>query len=450
MHKYSVKSKSHHRLLISGVDLWNASGVQKSVDIAIEDGIVRRIGKDLDLNAHLDFVVLRADGYVLMPSGVDAQVHLRVPGQEQKETATSGLWAAVSGGVGALLTMPNTKPVLDNIETLALAKQVIAGPEAETGVRVLFSAAMTMGQRGHEVVDFLALAKAGIFAFTDDGVGVSDDKIMLQVLKGAAPTGLPVLQHAEVPGHGGVLAGGPVQVAIGSVAYPVWAEVDMVQRDLDLLKQVPTARYHVLHVSAAGTLSLIAAAKKSGLHVTCEASPHHLFFTSEEIVPDNSAFKMNPPIRSASDRSQLQSALASGACDFMATDHAPHESAVKTNNFKTSAFGTTGLETSLRVMIDLWQKGAITATRLVDAWSKAPAAFLGISATHGEISEGRPMSGVLCDVTAKQAAVREDDFAGLSRNSCFIGTKLPGIVLATILGQKVHCLRGFNFDSKKG
>ena len=217
MQHHSIKSHSHHRLLISGVDLWNASGVEKSVDIAIEDGIVVKIARDLDLNDHLDFVIVRADGYTLMPAGVDAQVHLRVPGQAQKETATSGLWAAVSGGVGALLTMPNTKPVLDNTETLALAKREIAGPEAETGVRVLFSAAMTMGQRGHEVVDFSALARAGVFAFTDDGVGVADDKIMLAVFKGAAPTGLPVLQHAEVPGHGGVLAGGPVQIAIGSI-----------------------------------------------------------------------------------------------------------------------------------------------------------------------------------------------------------------------------------------
>jgi dihydroorotase len=450
MRNNSVKSKSERRILIKGVDVWNAQDVQKTVDIAVENGIVLKIAKDLNVQTYPGFVEIPAQGYVLMPAGVDAQVHLRVPGQAQKETATSGLWAAVAGGVGALLTMPNTKPVLDNPETLEQAKREIAGPEAETGVKVLFSAAMTMGQRGQEVVDFAGLARAGVHAFTDDGVGVADDNVMLAVFKGAASTGLPLLQHAEVPGHGGVLAGGPVQEAIGSVAYPVAAEVDMVKRDLELLKLVPTARYHVLHVSAGETLQAVDQAKKSGLKVTCEVSPHHLFFVSTDIEPNNSAFKMNPPVRSATDRRELQAALASGLCDFMATDHAPHEAAVKTANFKTSAFGCTGLETSLRVLISLWQRGSLSATRLVETWSTAPAAFLGISSSHGRIAEGRPLNAVLCDVNAKENLVEAEDFLGLSRNSCFIGTSLPGLVLATFLGQRIHGLRGFNFDQKLG
>jgi dihydroorotase len=444
MRQYKIKSHLATGLLIKNADLWNASGVRPGVDIAVKDGLVLKITKGLNRSDFAGFKEIDACGLVILPAGVDAQVHLRVPGQENKETAESGLWAAVYGGVGALLTMPNTKPVLDNLSTLEIAKREVAGPEAETGVKVLFSAAMTMGQKGRECVDFDALARGGVSAFTDDGVGVADDGVMLQVFKGAARTGLPLLQHAEVPGHGGVLAAGPVQEAIGSVPYPESAEVDMVDRDLRLLKSVPEARYHVLHISAAGTLRSVNEARRSGLKVTCEVSPHHLFFTAEDIKEGNSSFKMNPPIRSATDRESLQAALASGACDFMATDHAPHEPEVKSLNFKTSAFGTTGLETSLRVLIDLWKKGAISETRLVDAWATAPARFLGVSSTFGEIAEGRPFNAVVCDVTAPTATVRESDFVGLSRNSCFIGTSLPGRIMATILGQKIHYMNGFD------
>jgi dihydroorotase len=439
-----IKSYSSGRFLITSADLWNVSGVRLGVDIAVKDGQVVNIGKALNRSDFRGFKEIAAPGLVILPAGVDAQVHLRVPGQQQKETAESGLWAAVSGGVGAMLTMPNTKPVLDNLDTLELAKREVAGPEFETGVKVLFSAAMTMGQRGRECVDFDALARGGVSAFTDDGVGVADDVVMLQVFKGAAPTGLPLLQHAEVPGHGGVLAAGPVQKVIGSVPYPESAEVDMVDRDLKLLKQVPDARYHVLHISAAGTLRSVNEARRSRLKVTCEVSPHHLFFTSEDIKEGNSSFKMNPPIRSAVDRENLRAALASGACDFMATDHAPHERDVKTTNFKTSAFGTTGLETSLRVLIDLWKKGILTESRLVDAWSTAPARFLGVSATFGEIAVGRPFNAVICDVKASSTVVCDSDFVGLSRNSCFIGSSLPGRVMATVLGQKLHCMNGFD------
>ena len=439
-----IKSYSSGRFLMTNGDLWNASGVRLGVDIAVMDGKVIKIEKDINRSDFAGFKEIKANGLVILPAGVDAQVHLRVPGQEQKETAESGLWAAVSGGVGALLTMPNTKPVLDNLATLELAKREVAGSEAETGVKVLFSAAMTMGQRGRECVDFDVLARGGVSAFTDDGVGVADDGVMLQVFRGAAPTGLPLLQHAEVPGHGGVLAAGPVQKVIGSVPYPESAEVDMVDRDLRLLKQVPEARYHVLHISAAGTLKSVNEARRSGLKVTCEVSPHHLFFTSEEIKEDNSAFKMNPPIRSASDRDRLQAALASGDCDFMATDHAPHEREVKTTNFKTSAFGTTGLETSLRVLLDLWSRGILSETRLVDAWATAPARFLGVSSSFGVIAEGRLFNAVVCDVKASSAIVSESDFVGLSRNSCFVGSSLPGRILATVLGQKIHFMNGFD------
>jgi dihydroorotase len=443
MRDNKITSREADVLRIRNVDLWTSKSVKKSVHLLIKNGIVEKITEHFDALPKVYGIEIDGKGLVLMPAGIDAQVHLRVPGQEQKETATSGLWAAVAGGVGALLTMPNTKPVLDNVETLELARQIVEGPQKETGVHVLFSAAMTIGQRGLECVDFEGLARAGIAAFTDDGVGVAQDQVMFDVLKGSARTGLPVLQHAEIPGHGGVLAPGPVQEKMGGPAYLPHVEVDMVKRDLTLLEEIPNARYHVLHVSSKDSLAAIQSAKSKGLSVTCEVSPHHLYFTSEEIDADNSSFKMNPPIRSKHDQIALQDALEAGLCDFMATDHAPHEPTVKSSNFKTSAFGTTGLETSLRVLIDLWQKNKLSASRLVDVWSTAPAKFLGLSRDYGDIAEGLPFRAVLCDVHSGDRLVMEQDFLGLSKNSCFIGTRLPGTVLATLLGTKVHCLNGF-------
>ena len=440
MRHNKIKSDFVPQFILQNVALWNASGARESVSIVVKNGFVLKIDAHLSASDYPGFKEIQGHNLALLPAGVDAQVHLRVPGQQQKETAWSGSWAAVAGGVGAILTMPNTKPVIDNLETLALAKKEIEGPSAETGVQVFFSAAMTLGQKGRQCVDFQSLARAGVLAFTDDGVGVADDSVMLDVIKGAAKTGLPILQHAEVPGHGGVLADGPVQRQVGGIAYPESAEVDMVDRDIELLQKVPGARYHVLHVSCGKTIAKVLEAKKSGLKVTCEVSPHHLYFNSENIRPDNSAFKMNPPLRSAQDQAVLQRALQAGECDFMATDHAPHEAEAKTGNFKTSAFGTTGLETSLRVLLWMWRQGQLSKQRLVEVWSSAPAKFLGIQAEFGEIGEGRPFNAVLCDVDASESLVTEGDFVGLSRNSCFIGSSLPGKVVMTILRDKIHYL----------
>lgn len=433
----AINSIISDAFIISQVDLWRASGIQRNVDVVVRGGKVAEItthGSKKWTNEQ----VVAGRGLVLMPAGVDAQVHLRVPGQPHKETAESGLWAAVHGGVGALLTMPNTKPVIDDVSSCELAKKELAPYIAKTGVHVLLSAAITKGQRGKELVDFTALKQAGVAAFTDDGVGVADDGVMRDAFKAVAALKTPILQHAEVPGHGCVLAAGPVQKKIGSDAYPVAAETDMVARDLRLLREFPDARYHVLHVSSAETIDMIEDARRQGIRVSCEVSPHHLFFCSDDIDPTVSSFKMNPPLRSASDRAVLQKALADGRCQFMATDHAPHEPEAKTENFKTSAFGTTGLETSLRVLIWMFQGGQLTAERLVDVWATAPAKFLGIDHEFGDIAEGRPFHGVLVDVNAKAELVSEEQFVGLSKNSCFSGSKLPGRIAATILGSHIH------------
>jgi len=275
-------------------------------------------------------------------------------------------------------------------------------------------------------------------AFTDDGVGVADDDLMERAFRMSAETGLPLLQHAEVPGHGGVLAPGSVQTRLGVPAYDARAESDMVERDIRLLRKVPGARYHVLHISSRKTLDLIRKAKEEGLAITGETSPHHLYWTCEDIQADNSAFKMNPPLRSAEDRAALRQALRDGVLDFVATDHAPHEPEAKGTDFCCASFGTTGLETFLRVMLYLYKKEELSAERLVEVFSLAPAQFLGVDSKFGRIEEGRTMNAVLVDVHGPDSPITTGDLWSHSKNNCFLGEKLPGTILTVFQGSKIH------------
>ncbi len=421
--------------LLRNVEVWTTRGRQLAQEIEVLNGKVVAIRPS---SAQASSVkVIDGQGFALIPAGVDPQVHLRVPGQAQKETPGTGLLAALRGGIAAVLTMPNTKPVIDSEEVCEEAVLELQEAERLTGVKVLLSAAISRGLKGQEAVDYKALARWGVRAFTDDGLGVVDDEIMRAVFAASAETGLPVLQHAEFPGHGGVLAAGPVQEAIHSPAYPAAAEADMVARDLKLLAEFPKARYHVLHVSARETLALVSEAKAKGLPVSCEVTPHHLWYCSQDILPGRSSFKMNPPLRHEEDRKALRQALRSGLIDFIATDHAPHEEEVKTENFKTAAFGTTGLETSLRVLLTLHAQGELTPERLVEVFSTAPAKFLGLGDEYGDIAVGRPLRAVLVDPKARRA-VTEDDLYSLSKNNCFLGTALNGELEAMFLADRYY------------
>ena len=420
---------------LQNIEVWNPDGVLPQAAVRVEGGIVTAVGTVAEVEPVGP--TMDGTGRVLLPAGVDPQVHMRVPGQPEKERAETALAAAVRGGVGALLTMPNTKPVLDSVAALDQGRAETKPVEDATGVEVLWSAAGTIGQKGQEIVDFRALADWGVAAFTDDGVGVAKDDVMAQVFAGCAAVDRPWLQHAEVPGHGGVLAPGPVQSKLGIKAYPDTVESEMVARDLRLLADTPKARYHVLHVSAASTLALVREGRGKNLHVTCEVSPHHLWFSSEQIDEGNTAFKMNPPLRSPSDRSALRQGLANGDVDFMATDHAPHEKTAKGDKFSTAAYGTTGLETSLRVLLTLLAEGLIGKQRLVQVWATKPAEFLGIGDRFGRIAVGRPMKGVVVDATANPTPVTANDLASLSANNCFLGANLAGRIDVTLLDDRV-------------
>lgn len=411
-------------LILEDVEIWTSERVLTHCDLTILNGHVVEIHPTKNKFRGLKRLVV-------MPSAVDTQVHLRTPGQWEKETPETGLMAALRGGVGALLTMPNTKPVLDCVSALKLAQDQIASSELRTGVRVLYSVAGTIGQKGQTVAPLQELAQAGAAAVTDDGKGIADDAVQLAVLKASAAAGLPFMQHAETLGAAGPLAPGPVQEKLGLSPYLESHETDMVARDLKLLEQVPEARYHLLHTSSRRSLPLVQAAKARGFKVTAEASPHHLFFSSDEILEENKSFKMNPPIRSREDREALITALTNGEIDWVATDHAPHEAESKQRPFQEASFGTLGLETMVPVVLDLVARGRLSPSRAVSVLSTNPAKFLGIDEEFGDIKVGKPAR--LAIVEPETAwTVRALDHVSLSKNTCFDGARLKGKVVGQI------------------
>ncbi len=312
-----------------------------------------------------------------------------------------------------------------------MAQSQISSAESRFGIRVLYSVAGTIGQQGKAVAPIEELVVHGAVAITDDGRGISDDQVQLQVFEAVARSGAPFLQHAETLGAEGPLADGPVPRALGLKAYGEHHETDMVARDLKLLEKVPSARYHLLHTSAAGSLPLVREAKQKGLRVTAEVSPHHLFFSSDDIDAENKSFKMNPPIRSAHDREALIDALRDGLIDWVATDHAPHEAATKQKPFSEASFGTLGLETMVPVILDLVAKGRLTATRAVQVLSTTPAKFLGVDNEFGFIKVG---SAARLTIVAPDETwlVHATDHVSLSKNTCFDGIKLTGKVLGQV------------------
>lgn len=410
-------------LILEDVEIWSHDRILTHRDLTILNGRI------VDIRPARN--KLGGRRLVAMPSAVDTQVHLRTPGQWDKETPETGLHAALRGGVGALLTMPNTKPVLDSVEALKLAQELIAASEGRTGVKVLYSVAGTIGQRGEMVAPIAKLARAGAAAVTDDGKGIANDDLQFEVLKASAAAGVPFLQHAETLGAAGPLAPGPVQVKLGLNPYLEEHETKMVARDLKLLEQVPNARYHLLHTSSRHSLPFIREAKARGFFVTAEVSPHHLYFSSNDIREDNKSFKMNPPIRSIEDREALIDALANGEIDWVATDHAPHEAASKQRSFSEASFGTLGLETMVPVVLDLVARQRLTPQRAVEVLSMSPAKFLGISEEFGEIKIGRPARLALVEPD-EAWTVHALDHASLSKNTCFDGVRLTGKVVGQI------------------
>ncbi len=366
---------------------------------------------------------------MVLPTGFDLQVHLRHPGQPHKETLSGGMASALAGGYDSFLTMPNTKPFLFTPEPMvaAMAQADRECPSQYGWPKVYFSGAGTIEMQGEEVADIAALAKAGAVAITDDGWGVKSEKAMADIFQRCADVDLPFLQHAEMPGHGGHASPSAYQEKHGIPAYPRTAESEMVARDVALLKKAPRGtRYHVLHISTRETLAEIRKAKEAGLNLTCEVTPHHLYFANTDFPEPNDSnkhtdFKMNPPIFAPEDRQALREALEEGLIDCVSTDHAPHEEEAKRDAWQYAGFGTRGLVTSLPTLVTLHAAGLLSAERLKEVYAFGGRKVLGEAKVQG------PTGIVIVDKN-ESWSVQPFDLPGISQNSCFIGANLKGRV----------------------
>jgi len=409
-----------------------ASGVDGVRTVVVRDGKVAEVAERVERPR--DARAIDARGKWVTPGFVDLHVHLREPGQEYKETVATGARAAVAGGFTTICAMPNTKPVNDNasVTELVLARAAAAGL-----ARVLPVGCISRGQEGQDLAEYGELKAAGCVALSDDGRPVASSSLMRRALEYARAFGLPLAVHEEDPllvGKG-VMHEGPTATRLGLKGIPGAAEDVMILRDLALL-ELAGGRLHVQHVSTRGGVRAIREAKKRGLPVTAEATPHHLALTDEDVGasgydPD---FKMNPPLRSRSDVQALREALADGTLDCIATDHAPHSAVEKDLEFDVAANGIVGLETAFPVCLALTRSGALSERRLVEAFTASPARVYrlpGGSLGRGEAADVAvldPAAEWRCDPAA---------FRSKSRNSPWKSSALIGRCTHTLVGGKL-------------
>lgn len=420
-----------------------ATSRDEAADVFIEDGRITAVGRDATKKAEAaataggaePLTTFDATGLVVAPGLVDVHVHFREPGQEYKEDIESGSRAAAAGGVTTVACMPNTDPPLDNE---ALVMQVVNRGREAGLCRVLPIAAITRGLRGAEITEMMLLKEAGAVGFSDDGRPVENARVLRRAFEYARLTGAPIIAHCEETAlsAGGHMHEGVVSTRLGIKGIPSASEDAAVARDIRLA-EIAGGRLHVCHVSSARSVELVREAKRRGIAVTCEATPHHFTLIDEICEGFDANTKMNPPVRSAADREAIWQGLADGTIDAIATDHAPHAEREKLVEFDRAPFGIIGLETSLALAItSLVEPGRLDLPTVLRRMTSSPAAILGIEA--GTLGKGAVADVVVFDPKAEWTFTRED-VRSKSSNTPFLGTKLTGRVLLTIhRGRVVH------------
>ncbi|MBA3006288.1 MAG: dihydroorotase [Proteobacteria bacterium] len=370
-------------------------------------------------------------GKWVVPGLIDMHVHLREPGEEYKETIASGTLAAATGGFTAVACMPNTRPVNDT----AAVTRFILEQAAHASARVYPVGAISKGSDGTGLAEYGELKAAGVVALSDDGQPVVDSQLMRRAMEYAASHGLLVISHSEEISlsRNGVMNEGLVSTRLGLRGVPIAAESIMVYREL-ALAELTGHHVHIAHVSTAAATDLIRQAKKRGVRVTAETTPHYFTLTEEAVEGYNTNAKMNPPLRTEEDRQAIRIGLQDGTFDAIATDHAPHSVLQKKVEFDRAANGIIGLETSLPLSLALVRDGVITEARLVELMSSAPAHILGVAG-------GSLAIGDVADITVidpdRKFNFTEDLIASLSKNSPFLGWQLQGKAVLTLLGGRI-------------
>lgn len=426
-------------IVVRGANLFGAD----TADILIVDGLIRELGK---VTTKADRVIDGA-GLVALPGLVDLHTHLREPGGESSETILSGSRAAAAGGFTAIHAMANTSPIADTAQRVELV--------AELGRRAGFVEVRPVGAVTHNLdgvqladIGGMARSAAGVTVFSDDGRCVGDALLMRRALEYVATFGGVVAQHAQDPrlAVDGVMHEGAVSSALGLRGWPSVAEESIIARDV-LLAEYVGARLHVCHVSTAGSVDVIRWAKKRGIAVTAEVTPHHLMLTDENARSYDTVFKVNPPLRTQSDVDELRRGVADGTIDIVATDHAPHSVASKDSTWQDASFGMVGLESALSVVQSaLVDTGAISWVDVARILSVAPAAIGRVAGYATPLTVGSP-----ANITLVDPARREDWSAsrlrGKSTNTPFVGVPVSGRVLSTIFRGEETVIDGELVDS---
>lgn len=376
--------------------------------------------------------VIDATGLVVAPGLVDVHVHLREPGQEYKEDIASGARAAAAGGFTTVCCMPNTEPPNDS---RAVTELIVRRAAEAAVVRVYPIGAISKGLKGESLAEMGEMKDAGIVAVSDDGRPVMNAELMRLALEYARTFGLPVVQHCEDRNlaGAGVMNEGAAATRAGLRGQPAAAESVMVRRDIELVA-LTGARYHVAHVSTAVAVAAVREAKRRGLWVTCEVTPHHLILTDEACLGYDTSTKCAPPLRSRADMMALQEALADGTIDCIATDHAPHAVQDKQVEFDRAAFGMLGLETALSLGLKLVEEGVLGLGPLLEKMTVAAARIFDLPA--GTLGAGAAADVVIFDPQTRWVVDR-DQLRSKSRNTPFHGWELPGRVRYTIVGGQV-------------
>ena len=376
--------------------------------------------------------VLDLAGLVAAPGFIDLHVHLREPGQTEKEDIATGTRAAAAGGFTTVVAMPNTVPPVDSPEMLAEIADII---RRKAVVRVLQTACLTVGRRGSRAVDAVAARDAGAVAFTDDGNTVLDPGVMFEAMRRSATAGLPVLDHCEDPAlmDSGVLHEGAAARKLGLPGKPAISEVLPVVRDIALARAAGCP-VHIQHVSCADTVQWVRMARKMGVPISAEATPHHLLLTDAACLDYGANAKMNPPLRTEADRGAIVDGVREGVIEVIATDHAPHTAAEKARPFAEAPSGIVGLETAAPLCLThLYHAGVLELGQLIACFTRGPRRILGLP--FGTLGLGAPADLTLLDLDADHV-IDAAQFRSKSRNSPFVGWKCRGKAVATMVGGR--------------
>jgi len=406
------------------------AGKIRNGSVCVQKGIISEI--DWQKSVSTDLPVLDAEGLLLAPGFVDIHTHLREPGYEEKETVKTGTAAAVAGGFTSIVCMANTDPVVDEP---SVVEYIYKQAERAGACRVYVAAALTKGLEGQVISEYHFLKQAGAVALSDDGKYVTNSQVMRSALEYARQQDLPVIAHCEDEFLSGAsqMHEGYASTKLGLRGSPAAAEEIAVARDLRL-SQLTGSRLHVAHVSTAGAVQLIKKAKRSGVPVTAEATPHHLTMEDARIESFDSNLKVNPPLRTRKDISALVAALKDGTIDCIATDHAPHNEIDKEVEFDQAPPGMIGLETAFALLnTRLVMTGELELIDLIRLMTSGPAGVLGLPG--GRMIEGVPADLVLID-TERSWTVEKARIRSRSRNTPLIGEELTGLVLGVFLEGK--------------